>query len=112
MLDLEEIYESSKESWNIGEKIEDEQAISEADNTSSNPLSNPNNIVLTKFRTLVTEYLNGEIADSIDILTKGILGSYSLAGYLDFALPSGKEIIITKLLQQCCFLLQDLLRCV
>jgi len=55
--------------------------------------------------------LQGEkILDGLDGLTKGVLGSYSLAGYLDFAVPSGKEIIVTKLLQHCCFQLLDLLR--
>lgn len=106
---MEETFEASKELLDTGEKAEDEQPTPELQNTSS-PSTRSDSDVLTKFRAIITEYLNGEVVDTLDSLTKGILGSYSLAGYLDFALPSGKEIIITKLLQQCCFLLQDLLR--
>lgn len=108
---MEEIFKTSTELLDTGEKTEDDQPTSEPQNTSDSSYSIKNeNNVLTRFRAIVTEYLNGDVVDNIDSLTKGVLGSYSMAGYLDFALPSGKEIIITKLLQQCCFLLQDLLR--
>lgn len=111
MQDIEEIFEASTELLDTGEKAEDDQPTSEPQNTSDSSSSTRNdNDVLTRFRAIVTEYLNGDIVDNVDSLTKGVLGSYSMAGYLDFALPSGKEIIITKLLQQCCYLLQDLLR--
>jgi len=118
-MDLEEIFDSSKELLDTGEK-EDVNTIkeptlepvleSEDIDTSSTSLKKENE-ALTQFRAIITEYLHGEnILDGLDGLTKEILGSYSLAGYLDFAVPSGKEIIVTKLLQQCCFQLLDLLR--
>ncbi len=111
---MQEIFESSKESLETSEKEVDQQSLNESEqNTavSATSVKNDNEVqLLTRFRAIVAEYLNGEIVDSLDGLTREILGSYSLAGYLDFAVPSGKEIIVTKLLQQCCFLLQDLLR--
>jgi hypothetical protein len=61
--------------------------------------------------TLVSEYLNGEtVLDGPDNMTKDVHGSYSLAGYLDYVIPSGKEIVVTKLLQHCCFQIHYLLR--
>ena len=111
-MNMEEIFESVKESLETSGNEIDQQppTESEENETSSVTLVKNDNVVLTRFRAIVAEYLNGEIVESLNGLTREILGSYSLAGYLDFAVPSGKEIIVTKLLQQCCFLLQDLLR--
>ena len=121
---MEEVFELAKESLasNSGaskeENISVEENVSEGEEereVSASPpqLSNNNKSnkeVLDQFRALITDYLNGETIDPPDLLTQNVLSSYSLAGYLDHAVPSGKEIIITKLLQQCCFILQELLR--
>ena len=120
---MEEIFESSKESLDlttekINETDEADQSTAVSDETQistvdvgGSPVKTENQ-VLKRFRTIVSEYLNGEVVENLDVVTREILGSYSLAGYLDFAMPSGREIIVTKLLQQCCFLLQDFLRLV
>ncbi|XP_046643927.1 pyridoxal-dependent decarboxylase domain-containing protein 1-like [Daphnia pulicaria] len=118
-MEMEEIFDSSVELLDTGEKndvdkIKEptlEPVLESEDIDTPSTLLKKDNEVLTKFRAIIAEYLQGEkILDGLDGLTKGVLGSYSLAGYLDFAVPSGKEIIVTKLLQHCCFQLLDLLR--
>nr|CAH0105235.1 unnamed protein product [Daphnia galeata] len=116
-MDMEEIFDSSKELLDTGEK-DDKEIEESTESASETKVIDTSSIslkkdkeVLTQFRAIIAEYLHGEIIlDCLDGVTKGILGSYSLAGYLDFAVPSGKEIIVTKLLQHCCFQLLDLLR--
>ena len=116
-MDMEEIFDSSKELLDTGEK-DDKEIEESTESASETKIIDTSSIslkkdkeVLTQFRAIIAEYLHGEIiVDCLDGVTKGILGSYSLAGYLDFSVPSGKEIIVTKLLQHCCFQLLDLLR--
>lgn len=110
-MDIEEVYESSKELLNAsGKEGSDTEPILETEEIGSTSVKNANE-VLTKFRAIIAEYLQGDtVLDGLDDVTKGVLGSYSLAGYLDYAIPSGKEIVVTKLLQHCCFQLQDFLR--
>lgn len=63
-----------------------------------------------KFRQIMNEHLNGEIVDAPDSVTQSVLTSYTLAGYLDHAIPLSKELIIMKLHRDCCTTLLDLLR--
>lgn len=110
-MDVEDVYESSKELLNnSGKESCDAEPAVETEEIGSTSVKSVNE-VLTKFRAIIAEYLNGEtVLDGLDNVTKDVLGSYSLAGYLDYAIPSGKEIVVTKLLQHCCFQIQDLLR--
>lgn len=134
---MEDVFDSSKESLILGTRTtvipvegnEAEQGPVEDQGTEESPeldggaSSNPgtpapgalcsanDKEAFSKFRAIVNEYLNGEMAISIpEGVVQSVLSSFSLAGYLDHAIPTGKDIIITKLLQQCCFQLQDLLR--
>jgi len=63
-----------------------------------------------KFRQIMNEHLNGETVDAPDSVTQSVLTSYTLAGYLDHAIPLRKEVIVMKLHRDCCTTLLDLLR--
>lgn len=114
---MEEVFDLAKESFSSSDVKEEDSFVSESvhdgeetEVSTSPPQLSKNKEILNQFRNLITDYLNGETVDPPDRLTQNVLSSYSLAGYLDHAVPLGKEIIVTKLLQQCCFLLQELLR--
>ncbi len=136
---MEDIFHSSKESLILGTEINHKSGTTEdgdesipikddpVDNegleaessvTNSKPgtptpgsVISSNREAFSKFRAIITDYLNGEAAVRIpDGVAQDILSSFSLAGYLDHAIPTGKDIVITKLMQQCCFQLQELLR--
>lgn len=109
MEELEEVPDLPKNSLESNqEEVEELKEIKGANSCSLFCIKHSE--VFTKFQTIITEYLSSETIVSLDDVIKGVVSSYSMAGYLDFSIPSGKEIIVTKLLQQCCFLLQDLLR--
>ena len=96
---MEEVFELAKESFasksEAKENISVEENVSEGEerevSTSSPQLSNNSNKeILNQFRALITDYLNGETIDSPDELTQNVLSSYSLAGYLDHAVPAAE----------------------
>ena len=63
-----------------------------------------------KFRQIMNEHLNGETVEVPDGVIQSVLTSYTLAGYLDHAVPLSKELIVMKLHRDCCTTLLDLLR--
>ena len=136
-MDIEKMFEASKELLEVGKeaqiKVTKEEANDEENNgkdpgeligsgmeentaeSSSSPMtasSTPDTSKETfiKFRSIISEYLNEETFSIPEGPAQSVLSSYSLAGYLDHAVPTGKDIVITKLMQQCCFQLQELLK--
>ena len=95
---MEQVYLSSKES------LVNEAAGDDVDNVVKT------NQVFHKFHQIVNEYLNGEDVEQPDGSIQNILSSYSLAAYLDHAIPHGKDEIVANLLSQCNSALQETLQ--
>lgn len=135
MMDMEKVFETSKGSLEMAKKSQESTKEASADDETSNDKesdalersaeeelqtsqetasSTPDTSkeVFVKFRTIISEYLNGDACSIPEGPVQNVLSSYSLAGYLDHAVPTGKDIVITKLMQQCCFQLQEILKSV
>lgn len=115
-LDMEEVFRTSQEFLS---NVEDSKSPSPIEIDENNCESGTESIekvpevqknAVHKFQDYILENVNERPHESIDDVIKTVLGSYSLAGYLDHVLPTGKEIIITKLLKECSHLMQELTR--
>ena len=116
---MEELIESSIEVMNIDESEESKESKEESNSENVQEESSreeieavlpPQKTNLIKFRQIINEHLNGETVDAPDGVTQSVLTSYTLAGFLDHAVPLSKDVIITKLHRDCCTSLLDLLR--
>lgn len=113
---MEEVFRTSQEYINNVEvsrsptPVEIEETNDGDETVSVEKVPTPQKNAVHKFQDYIWENLNERPHESIDDVIKTVLGSYSLAGYLDHVLPTGKEIIITKLLKECSHLMQDLTR--
>jgi len=65
---------------------------------------------LSKFHQIVQQYVNGEDVIHPENSIQSILGSYSLAAYLEHTALVGRDQIVTNLLSQCSASLQEILQ--
>jgi hypothetical protein len=95
---MESVYLTSKES--MANEPEENRSTRQDESPKSKE-------TLAKFHKIIRHYLQEEIDHPSDLI-QSILGSYSLAAYLEHTVVTGRDNVVANLLSQCSSSLQGL----